>query len=221
MDLPEPAVLITLMRCTWKKLTNWCFPLQSCPGGLPGVLLPAPGAARRQLLLLSQVPNKDSVQAGAVRFGTTTISPVKHSQTLCLSRQGVRLLSLPRILCLNLKRFRRSRLGTRKLDCEVTFPESFDFSQVEEEAFAPGVDPVMACTSKYVQTLFWGFFFLFFFIPVDPNIAFVCGCRLVAATLCTRWWCTLDLLCADTTPPSSDTPSPSSGTTQMIVEWER
>lgn len=148
MDLPEPPVLNTLMRFTRKKLTDQCFPLQSRPGGLPGVLLPAPGAARRQLLLLSQVPNKDYVQAGAVRFvqGTTTVHPVKHSQTLCLSRQGVRLLSLPHILCLNLKRFRRSRLGTRKLDCEVAFPESFDFSQVAREAFAPDVVLVMACT---------------------------------------------------------------------------
>lgn len=138
MALPEPA----------RKLTHQYFPLQSRPGGLPGVLLPAPGAARRQLLLLSQVPNKDSVQAGGVRFGcrTATVEPIEHSQTPRLSRQGVRLLSLPRILCLNLKRFRSSRLGTRKLDCEVAFPESFDFSQAAREAFAPDVAPVTSCT---------------------------------------------------------------------------
>ncbi|KAM9334750.1 ubl carboxyl-terminal hydrolase 18 [Symphorus nematophorus] len=53
------------------------------------------------------------------------------------SKQGYKLVSLPGILCVNLKRFRNSRGGTRKLDCEVSFPETFDFSGiVKEEAFS-------------------------------------------------------------------------------------
>ncbi|XP_028256472.1 ubl carboxyl-terminal hydrolase 18 isoform X2 [Parambassis ranga] len=50
------------------------------------------------------------------------------------SRQGVRLRSLPRILCMQLKRFRNTLGSTRKLDCRVTFPETFDFSEVVPEA---------------------------------------------------------------------------------------
>ncbi|AWO98165.1 putative ubl carboxyl-terminal hydrolase 18-like isoform 2 [Scophthalmus maximus] len=52
------------------------------------------------------------------------------------SKQGVKLLSLPRILCVHLKRFRNSRGYTRKLDCQVTFPETFDFSEIAREGFA-------------------------------------------------------------------------------------
>ncbi|XP_019127577.2 ubl carboxyl-terminal hydrolase 18 [Larimichthys crocea] len=57
-------------------------------------------------------------------------------ETKTPSKQGVKLLFLPRILCLNLKRFRNSTRGTRKLDCKVTFPETFDFSEVAKEAFS-------------------------------------------------------------------------------------
>ncbi|XP_041820283.1 ubl carboxyl-terminal hydrolase 18 [Chelmon rostratus] len=52
------------------------------------------------------------------------------------SKQCVKLLSLPRILCVHLKRFRNSRGGTRKLDCRVTFPETFEFSEICKEAFS-------------------------------------------------------------------------------------
>ncbi|XP_035533158.1 ubl carboxyl-terminal hydrolase 18 [Morone saxatilis] len=52
------------------------------------------------------------------------------------SKQGVKLLSLPQILCVHLKRFRNSNGYTRKLDCSVTFPENFDFSDIAKEAFS-------------------------------------------------------------------------------------
>ncbi|KAM4569669.1 ubl carboxyl-terminal hydrolase 18 [Odontesthes bonariensis] len=52
------------------------------------------------------------------------------------SRQGVRLRVLPHILCIYLKRFRNMRGSTRKLDCSVTFPETFDFSEIPKEAFS-------------------------------------------------------------------------------------
>nr|XP_046235324.1 ubl carboxyl-terminal hydrolase 18 isoform X2 [Scatophagus argus] len=58
-------------------------------------------------------------------------------ETKTPSKQGVRLLSLPHILCVNLKRFRNSRAGTRKLDCMVTFPETFDLSEAVREALSP------------------------------------------------------------------------------------
>uniref|UniRef100_A0A3Q3VK78 USP domain-containing protein n=1 Tax=Mola mola TaxID=94237 RepID=A0A3Q3VK78_MOLML len=52
------------------------------------------------------------------------------------SKQGFKLLSLPQILCVNLKRARNSRFGTQKLNCKVTFPERFDFSDAVKEAFS-------------------------------------------------------------------------------------
>ncbi|XP_040000023.1 ubl carboxyl-terminal hydrolase 18 [Xiphias gladius] len=52
------------------------------------------------------------------------------------SKQGFKLLSLPRILCVHLKRFRNIRGDTRKLDCMVTFPETFDFSGIVKDAFS-------------------------------------------------------------------------------------
>ncbi|XP_026217330.1 ubl carboxyl-terminal hydrolase 18 [Anabas testudineus] len=48
------------------------------------------------------------------------------------SKQGFKLLTLPPILCIHLKRFRNSRGYTQKLDCEVTFPETFDFLETKE-----------------------------------------------------------------------------------------
>lgn len=52
------------------------------------------------------------------------------------SKQGFKLLSLPRILCMHLKRFRNSSCGTRKLDCMVTFPETFNVSEILQEALS-------------------------------------------------------------------------------------
>ncbi|XP_069567156.1 ubl carboxyl-terminal hydrolase 18 [Brachyistius frenatus] len=56
-------------------------------------------------------------------------------ETKTPSKQGVKLVSLPRILCILLKRFRNTRGFTRKLDCAVAFPENFDFSEIVTEAF--------------------------------------------------------------------------------------
>ncbi|XP_059182096.1 ubl carboxyl-terminal hydrolase 18 [Centropristis striata] len=52
------------------------------------------------------------------------------------SKQGVKLLALPRILCVHLKRFRNQGGSTRKLGCPVTFPETFDLSETHKEAFS-------------------------------------------------------------------------------------
>ncbi|KAF3859280.1 hypothetical protein F7725_021679, partial [Dissostichus mawsoni] len=52
------------------------------------------------------------------------------------SKKGVKLLSLPRILSVHLKRFRNSNGYTRKLDCWITFPETIDFSETVKEAFS-------------------------------------------------------------------------------------
>ncbi|KAK1906561.1 Ubl carboxyl-terminal hydrolase 18 [Dissostichus eleginoides] len=52
------------------------------------------------------------------------------------SKKGVKLLSLPRILSVHLKRFRNSNGYTRKLDCRITFPETFDFAETVKEAFS-------------------------------------------------------------------------------------
>lgn len=41
------------------------------------------------------------------------------------STHGLKLVSLPLILCVHLKRFRNDRYFTRKLDSKVTFPENF------------------------------------------------------------------------------------------------
>ncbi|CAB1345929.1 unnamed protein product [Coregonus sp. 'balchen'] len=46
------------------------------------------------------------------------------------SKQGFKLISLPPILCLHLKRFRNSRGYTRKLHCKVTFPETLNISEI-------------------------------------------------------------------------------------------
>ncbi|XP_041833167.1 ubl carboxyl-terminal hydrolase 18 isoform X2 [Melanotaenia boesemani] len=52
------------------------------------------------------------------------------------SRKGMKVRSLPRILCVHLERFRNNRGLTYKLDCRVTFPEAFDLSEILTEAFS-------------------------------------------------------------------------------------
>lgn len=52
------------------------------------------------------------------------------------SKQGVRLLSLPPILCIQLKRFRINNGFIQKLDYRVTFPETFDFSKTVNTALS-------------------------------------------------------------------------------------
>ncbi|KAM3587876.1 uncharacterized protein V6R79_015891 [Siganus canaliculatus] len=63
-----------------------------------------------------------------------------NCETKTPSKRGVRVLSLPRVLCVNLKRFRNSRSGrTRKLHCIVTFPQTFDFRETPGEVFSSGL----------------------------------------------------------------------------------
>ncbi|XP_060885832.1 ubl carboxyl-terminal hydrolase 18 isoform X1 [Labrus mixtus] len=57
-------------------------------------------------------------------------------ETKTPSKKGVKLLSLPRILRVNLKRFRNYAGTIRKLEGRVTFPETFDLSEVLKEAFS-------------------------------------------------------------------------------------
>ncbi|XP_029969861.1 ubl carboxyl-terminal hydrolase 18-like [Salarias fasciatus] len=52
------------------------------------------------------------------------------------SKQGLQLLSLPRVLCVHLKRFRNTRGDLHKLNCKLTFPETFDFSEAVSDALA-------------------------------------------------------------------------------------
>ncbi|XP_015816083.3 ubl carboxyl-terminal hydrolase 18 isoform X1 [Nothobranchius furzeri] len=59
-----------------------------------------------------------------------------HCETRNPSRQGLKLNSLPQILCIQLKRFRNRRGSTQKLECTVTFPENVDFSEILIEAFS-------------------------------------------------------------------------------------
>lgn len=50
---------------------------------------------------------------------------------------------------MNLKRFRNVGIGTRKLDCMVTFPETFDFSKTVSEAFSPDFVQVLLVPINY------------------------------------------------------------------------
>lgn len=52
------------------------------------------------------------------------------------SKQGVRLLSLPPILCVQLKRYRNIDGFTQKLGYRVTFPQTFDFLTTVDQAFS-------------------------------------------------------------------------------------
>lgn len=105
-------------------------------GRLHDLLLWASGANGYKLLLLCTMWKEDFIQTGEARFKCFPESMNQQSETsLCLS-QGVKLLSLPPIVCVHLKRFRNCRGNTRKLDCRVTFPETFDFSETLREAFS-------------------------------------------------------------------------------------
>ncbi|XP_049331078.1 ubl carboxyl-terminal hydrolase 18 [Astyanax mexicanus] len=48
--------------------------------------------------------------------------------------QGLKIVSLPSILCIHLKRFRNDSGSIRKLNCRVTFPESFSTDILTEHA---------------------------------------------------------------------------------------
>ncbi|XP_058481583.1 ubl carboxyl-terminal hydrolase 18 isoform X2 [Solea solea] len=57
-------------------------------------------------------------------------------ETKTPSKQGVKLLSLPRIVCMHLKRFRYRHGNARKLNCQVTFPETLDFCEIAKDGFS-------------------------------------------------------------------------------------
>lgn len=112
------------------------------PGRLLDIILWATGATRRKLLLLPKMWNADSIEMGKTLLTPTVMIFKKWPWDINNLFQGVKLLSLPRILCISFKRFRVSRNGTRKLNCTVTFPESFDFAEVAKEAFSPSFTQV-------------------------------------------------------------------------------
>lgn len=78
--------------------------------------------------------------------------------SLCLF-QGVKLVSLPPILCVHLKRFRNRGGYTRKLDCRVTFPENFVFSALVQEGLSPDFDQVDVFTIQFLLSSIQYFFF--------------------------------------------------------------
>ncbi|KAF6731210.1 Ubl carboxyl-terminal hydrolase 18 [Oryzias melastigma] len=59
-----------------------------------------------------------------------------HCGTRNPSKQGVKLRSLPPILCIHLKRFRNTRGFLQKLHCRVTFPEHLNLAEILTEAFS-------------------------------------------------------------------------------------
>lgn len=129
----------------------------------------------------------------------------QHSQPSFFFSQGYKLLSLPRILCMHLKRFRNSSYGTRKLECTVTFPETFNVSETLKGAFSTDFAKVLEFPVNYPNINFF----------VVHN--FICSSRLTAGTLCTQWSCTLALQCLDTTLLTFVTGRTSAGTTQTTA----
>lgn len=112
------------------------------PGRLLDIILWASGATRRKLLLLLKMWNADSIKMGKTLFTPTIMMFKNWPWDIKNLFQGVKLVSLPQILCISFKRFRVSRNGTRKLDCMVKFPESFDFAEVVKDAFSSGFTQV-------------------------------------------------------------------------------
>lgn len=78
-------------------------------------------------------------------------------ETKTTSKQGVRLLSLPRILGVHLKRFRNMNGFTRKLDCRVTFPETVDFLEILQDAFSTGFEQNDAKYTLYAVVVHSGY----------------------------------------------------------------
>ncbi|KAJ0057065.1 hypothetical protein NL108_000912, partial [Boleophthalmus pectinirostris] len=65
-------------------------------------------------------------------YNSSISATANANQYIIFYFQGVRLLSLPPILCIQLKRYRNHGGFTRKLSYEVTFPEMLDLSRVHQ-----------------------------------------------------------------------------------------
>lgn len=135
-----------------------------------------------------------------------------NSNSLICFVQGVKLLSLPRILCMNLKRFRNSRGSTRKLDCRVSFPETFDFSQSLQHVFSGNFAQVRPNSFLREYCIFY-LWILWLFICFSS--------RMSAGTPCTQWSCTVVMQCLGTILLTSATGRTSAGTMQMIATYSR
>lgn len=71
------------------------------------------------------------------------------------TKQGIRLLSLPPVLCIQLKRYRNNEGFTQKLGYRVTFPETFDFRTVDQ-AFSEGFSETNCRYSLYAVVVHSG-----------------------------------------------------------------
>ncbi|XP_072528790.1 ubl carboxyl-terminal hydrolase 18 isoform X1 [Salminus brasiliensis] len=73
------------------------------------------------------------------------IQVLEDSDKFCCDRceekqtvaQGFKIVSLPSILCIHLKRFRNDNGLIKKLYCQVTFPKSFSMTEILTEQYAP------------------------------------------------------------------------------------
>lgn len=130
--------------------------------------------------------------------------------------QCVKFLALPRILCVHLKRFRSGQRYTRKLDCTVTFPESFDFSEIAREGFSKEFTQVLYL-DLFSVCHFWTFWA---FLSLWCKICFLTS-RQSASTLYMQWWCTVAVRCVATTRRTSVIRWINSGTTLMTATCSR
>ena len=195
--------------CLSLKSCSQVFLTRTFSGRLHVLLLRASGAAGHKLHLLCTVWNEDSIQTGEAWFKCSPDIKAPTQSKIFLPSQGVKLLLLPPILCVSLKRFRNGRSGTQKLDCQVTFPENLDFSGICQEAFTSGFAQVRVFPLSYLH------------IVSLVIYKFICSSRMTTSTLCTRWWCTLVTRRVDTTLPTFVTGQTRAGTTQMTATSDR
>lgn len=74
------------------------------------------------------------------------------------SKQGFKLCSLPKILCIHLKRFRSENGLTKKLHCKVTFPKTLNFtSNLQQDQLSESFKKGDSTYSLYAVVVHSGF----------------------------------------------------------------